>query len=710
MSRGQSQTKTQPGRRTLERCKNKSSTGAAVVIDVDQAKSDVVFIDVPESSHRRFTGSTSLKRNKRIPSVGVISIDDDDDDNDGPKHADGSRSYDDNSSSRKFCPFNKDSMASSKFHPSSSENCHFEGSDECQMFVEKQNFPSNRARNVGEISGNGPSRNRFGLDDISETSASESDSSGSDTYDSDFYSDDSDCEILEDCSGKIREEWEKAALRKRASKGMQSEDLASDSGSSMDPGIKSKKSPCGDFEQSVNHSNDETGSQEREDPASCKVQSNGDHQRAEFHNKEKPDSGNFSNCGTRSQCETHPKDGKTNVFDVNDGDGSQYTDDPASCKVQSQGEAPIYHERAESHNKREVKSDQSPTWDTQPQCKMHPKDGETRELNEDTEATGVDTRDHMQDSLKKTSPSGRNVPSRCNGSQSVAHTGQRNVRRFQGKEEQCIGKTPPGFRQSGDEIKFGHERSSFQENEDAVLENGSSGTLKQQKAHILFKENSVVSEPSLRTSQPQGVAQINSSSPLLGKEGLGDVPSASNPLQRDSAVAVPEFGNDLLGGREKHKESDEYKRVVEEEWAARERELRMQAEEAQRLKKRKKAESLRLLDMERRQKQRVEEIRETQKKDEETINLKEKLRMEIRKELALLELKHRDLASVLRGLGINVGGGLFPGPSEVNVAYKKALLKFHPDRASRLDLRQQVEAEEKFKLISRLKEKMLPVA
>ena len=44
---------------------------------------------------------------------------------------------------------------------------------------------------------------------------------------------------------------------------------------------------------------------------------------------------------------------------------------------------------------------------------------------------------------------------------------------------------------------------------------------------------------------------------------------------------------------------------------------------------------------------------------------------------------------------------------QVHSAYKQALLKFHPDRASRTDIRQQVEAEEKFKLISRMKEKFL---
>eukprot|EP00268_Persea_americana_P037438 TRINITY_DN37058_c0_g1_i2.p1 TRINITY_DN37058_c0_g1~~TRINITY_DN37058_c0_g1_i2.p1 ORF type:complete len:170 (-),score=38.26 TRINITY_DN37058_c0_g1_i2:586-1095(-) len=135
--------------------------------------------------------------------------------------------------------------------------------------------------------------------------------------------------------------------------------------------------------------------------------------------------------------------------------------------------------------------------------------------------------------------------------------------------------------------------------------------------------------------------------------------------------------------------------------------LLWQAEEAQRLRKRRKAETMRLLDMERRQRQRLEEVRETQKKDEETINLKEKFRAEIREELENIELRYRDMASLLRALGVPVGGGLYPTPREINAAYKQALLRFHPDRASRSDVRQQVEAEEIFKLISRLKEKLL---
>lgn len=172
----------------------------------------------------------------------------------------------------------------------------------------------------------------------------------------------------------------------------------------------------------------------------------------------------------------------------------------------------------------------------------------------------------------------------------------------------------------------------------------------------------------------------------------------------------PEAENELIGDREKHKESDEYKRAQEEEWASRQRELQLQSEEAQRMRKRRRAEALRLIDMERRQKQRLEEMRESQKKVEETINLKELYRAEVRKELEQMETRYRDLASLLRGLGIHVGGGQFPLPCEVHSAYKQALLRYHPDRASRTDLRRQVEAEETFKLISRCKEKLLPIS
>ncbi|CAN6477867.1 unnamed protein product [Victoria cruziana] len=211
--------------------------------------------------------------------------------------------------------------------------------------------------------------------------------------------------------------------------------------------------------------------------------------------------------------------------------------------------------------------------------------------------------------------------------------------------------------------------------------------------------------------------QADSSNANLGLEKnsiLREQILSDRKLQNGSSIlssacqvegGLRQLQNDFIGDREKLKATDAYRLADQEEWECRHRELRIQAEEAQRLRKRRKAE-LRLLDMERRQKQRLEEVRQTQKRDEETMNLKEQLRTEIRRKLDQFEFIYRDMASVLRGLGIQVGETHYPTEHEVNAAYKKALVRFHPDRASRIDIRQQIEAEETFKMISRLKDKL----
>ncbi|XP_037443458.1 uncharacterized protein LOC119311847 [Triticum dicoccoides] len=205
------------------------------------------------------------------------------------------------------------------------------------------------------------------------------------------------------------------------------------------------------------------------------------------------------------------------------------------------------------------------------------------------------------------------------------------------------------------------------------------------------------------TSRLGGLRQsgeyFNDNAPTKEASGTCSLP------QKDLVEDPEKLGQSsmIIGGREKHKESDEYKRAQEEEWACRQRQLAIQAEEAKeakRLRKRKKAEALRLLDMEKRQKQRLEEVRETQRKSEETIQLKEQCRGAVRLELEIIERRYTDMTSILRALGIPVEGG------EVKAAYKQALLKFHPDRVSRNDIYEQVKAEETFKFISRFKEKL----
>jgi hypothetical protein len=51
------------------------------------------------------------------------------------------------------------------------------------------------------------------------------------------------------------------------------------------------------------------------------------------------------------------------------------------------------------------------------------------------------------------------------------------------------------------------------------------------------------------------------------------------------------------------------------------------------------------------------------------MNLKEQFRVEISKELNKLEMTCIDMASLLRGLGIHVGGGPYPLSQEVSCLY-----------------------------------------
>ncbi|GJP66522.1 hypothetical protein CLOP_g23447, partial [Closterium sp. NIES-67] len=74
----------------------------------------------------------------------------------------------------------------------------------------------------------------------------------------------------------------------------------------------------------------------------------------------------------------------------------------------------------------------------------------------------------------------------------------------------------------------------------------------------------------------------------------------------------------------------------------------------------------------------------------------------------------RDFASVLDKIGIKVDGMPQPTSQQVEAAFKKALLRYHPDRMARLgagaDARKQVEAEETFKMMLEKKKTLHLVA
>ncbi|GBG75135.1 hypothetical protein CBR_g19648 [Chara braunii] len=158
--------------------------------------------------------------------------------------------------------------------------------------------------------------------------------------------------------------------------------------------------------------------------------------------------------------------------------------------------------------------------------------------------------------------------------------------------------------------------------------------------------------------------------------------------------------------REIVKDSEAYRAAEEEEWRRREEEVKRQAAEAQKLRRRKKAEMERRLKMEARQRQRLEDLRKHQRQEQHSLGQKEQIRGMIRANLERKVVGCVDMVSLLRVLGIQVEGGLRPSPEQVSSAYKKALLRFHPDRAAASggrDPMKQVEAEETFKLMSRMK-------
>lgn len=165
--------------------------------------------------------------------------------------------------------------------------------------------------------------------------------------------------------------------------------------------------------------------------------------------------------------------------------------------------------------------------------------------------------------------------------------------------------------------------------------------------------------------------------------------------------------------RETAKDTKELRLAEEEEWGRCQKELQRQAEAARLERKKRRVDATRTSEMEIRQRQRLEEIRQNQQEEERNHGYKEQVRGQIRSELEIVAASSLDMVTLLRNLGVEVDGGVYPSIQQVNAAYKRALLRFHPDRVAALaktDPLHQVEAEETFKLISKMKTTLQPVA
>ncbi|KAG6508319.1 uncharacterized protein LOC121981739 [Zingiber officinale] len=702
MSKGQYQTRIQSGRRALEKCKSKTIE----IIDVE--KGENVIIDAPESSHQ---GSGSLKgKINEIPSV-VIHIADEEGEND-KLH---SNAYQHSSNSRVSPLFGSHSALQEL------------DDEECVMYSKEDLSSSYSSRNGFPPFGS--SGTPHVLDSsCSEISSSRNDSSTFNTS----GSDDSDFEV-EDISGHIHEQWERAALRRKKSQTvrMRSEDQSSVSGSSSDPGLSPPEPTQNmvDLEDSVNKS-----FFEHSKVSPCKNGNFFDHFKHSQNVDNLEDSTNkFSSehfKASPSKCGSSRSDSRKNISNMTNGKirndpffGNSRKESPVGSDTSTRisCEVPSFQKNKSLY---EGSSLRSQTFETH------------ADLNE-TNTPDVQMQGSATVSVDGFSCMGKAERSPPGNSPSASAI--RDEMDFQyegpnpGKPTKAMDSKHPmaGCSYNHSEKEYGHSAESQHDNPGLQEINpGAKGMSFVQQIHsfndpihdepvikhsadLFGYETEAIHGKSTSKNDTENGALCQNLSLHVGMQDLSlSLDNLTGDLEKHNEIVmkpiVPKDQSASISEREKLKESDEYKRAAEEEWAQRNREIQSQAEEAQRLRKRKKAESLRLLDMEKRQKQRVEEIRESQKKDEQTIHLKELIRAEVRKELDKMEWRYRDMASLLRGLGIHVEGGPSPMSHEVNAAYKQALLRFHPDRASRSDIRKQVEAEETFKMISRLKEKLLP--
>lgn len=655
------------GKKSVESCKVKGDVDKVVFIDLEDE--DVIDVDYPESLQPRSRGSSTLRKDGKSKFRSFIYIDDDNDDDNYVTPV---------ISVEEVGDLDSDATSSKSSFPASNyrQNSVTSDGDECQV-VQEKGSALKRSSCKQTRSGKAPGRNHYGLGFESE----------SDSSDSDY----SDCELIEGSYGKLHEHWEKASQKRKhvVHNGQSgSADQASGSGSHSDT-----------------HANVEVENRtaQRDVPV-CSSSKNGNYEKENL-----PDfmgtrdgHGEGSSFGPQMDGSVEsnqnvPKEDPL-IYEwqssQNDNEEEQSPEEPPLWSKEDLGGKQSEHTGTSFMDNVQKFRDETSFSDSLPGSDNDK--GKPSVLNDENfscrnKHSGEMPGDHDRVELRgKKNNEFHDASSSCN---TYLPKECRNGATFEEKDKTGSGQPSDetqmdcGFTPSEDKIGAVHEKSCSQEN-----------------VMVDFEEVSLCNTSCNGASSDRGGFDSE-----RGKEScdLRDMLHAedgyASPVQRDAATVE----GDIITDREKLKETAEYKRAIEEEMASRQQVLQIQAEEAQRLRKRRKAESMRLLDMQRRQKQRVEEVRETQKKDEENLNLKDQLRAEIRKELKRLELTCIDMASLLRGLGIQVGAGFCPLPHEVHAAYKRALLKFHPDRASRTDVRQQVEAEEKFKLISRMKEKLL---
>lgn len=190
-----------PGRAPLRRCKNRGEKKNVIFIDADIDSFDnVIIIDVPESSKRTHQPSNVLRKDRKHqstrPRAGVIFLDDDD----NTDHHFGNGGVNNNVQNDVNLDTGTSSSMQSRRKSGGLGNSSETVGDECQ-FIRENAPPVKLSKCKRTYSGKSSARNRYGLGTDSDSCPSESDFP--------------DCELMEDSFGRVREQWEKASSRRK---------------------------------------------------------------------------------------------------------------------------------------------------------------------------------------------------------------------------------------------------------------------------------------------------------------------------------------------------------------------------------------------------------------------------------------------------------------------------------------------------------------
>ena len=530
--------------KTATKGKVKGTTGNVVIIDLDD--DGVVIIDPAESSKQKFESSNVVRE-------GIINIDDDEDSDLDPGicvDGDGDLVSDASSSKIQFPAFK------------TVRNSLHSETDECRVIREKTSaFQFSKCKQTYCTKASG--RNCYGLDPASDNGSSDSDCS--------------DCELMED-SFIIREQWDRILLKKKQDRNHHSgpDDQASASGSNG---------------EAPTNAEEENGREQQQVPV-CSSSSNADYGKenvseffatdsgnAETTSFKPPSDGSFMDGYQKGEQGSCPYWKPASVRDTEplrrNADfppgGGTFAGDPP-CSLNCQSNKDFFDSIPGFRNEK----DPSRQGSFQPGgCSVA----------EDPSCYDCRTYENVFDAI----PGFRNEKE-PSPQESFFMWFEREVGKKQsmqpktsldGTEKVDPGQSSVSNSRMFDEIKVDNgvslpddkfrdgpgEFPSCRTLDEGKLKGCSQKASYQDSVRADSNEPSLCETASIRTNIDKVESSFVEAKQPNNSRGL---------LDAQAGNIVPSVEGNLINEREKLKDTDEYKRAIEEEWAARQRELRIQ--------------------------------------------------------------------------------------------------------------------------------------